>query len=169
MNFFQDQAASTGEDCAICGESAARITIKTQEFGYLHNGETVTLSAQVPVWSCAKCGEEYLALGAEEAQHEAVCAFLGRLSPSDIRSLRMELGLTQAQLAERTGIGIASIKRWEAGTVIQSAGNDKQLRTLRSTPSVRQFPKPKFRTEISQEAYEMAEMFKLRPVLCKAA
>lgn len=169
MNFFQDQAAPAGEDCAICSEPAAGVATKTQEFGYLHNGETVVLSAQVPVWACAECGEEYLALGAEEAQHEAVCAFLGRLSPNDIRSLRMELGLTQAQLAERTGIGIASIKRWEAGTVIQGAANDKQLRALRPAPNVRQFPTPKFRTEIPQEAYEMAEMFRLRPSLCRAA
>ena len=96
-------------------------------------------------------------------QHNAVCHYLGRLTPDEIVALRKRLGLTQAGLAEKTGIGIASIKRWENGTVIQNASLDGQLRALddqkdqgieRRTPQwSRPFPK---------EVLDRARKFKLR-------
>lgn len=169
MSHSQHQAVPEVGTCVICGEDAARLELKVQEFGYLHNGETAILSAQVPVYSCAACGAEYLALGAEDVQHEAVCHFLGRLSPAEIKGLRQELGLTQAQLANMTGIGVASIKRWEAGNIIQSLANDRQLRALRPVARERCFPTPRFRTQLSQEVYDRAPLFHLRPSVPIAA
>jgi len=51
----------------------------------------------------------------------------GLLTGEEIRELRKTLHLTQKHLAERMSIGIASIKRWETGTV-QSASMDQALR-----------------------------------------
>jgi putative zinc finger/helix-turn-helix YgiT family protein len=51
----------------------------------------------------------------------------GFLSGEDIKALRNAKGLTQADLAGLTGFGIASIKRWETGSV-QSKSMDQVLR-----------------------------------------
>jgi transcriptional regulator with XRE-family HTH domain len=51
----------------------------------------------------------------------------GLLTSSEIKSLRTGLGWSQVELATRTGIGIASIKRWELGK-IQDEAMDKLLR-----------------------------------------
>jgi putative zinc finger/helix-turn-helix YgiT family protein len=51
----------------------------------------------------------------------------GLLTGEDIKRLRNKKGLTQANLAELSGFGVASIKRWETGA-IQSQSADKTLR-----------------------------------------
>ena len=51
----------------------------------------------------------------------------GLLTSEELKVLRRERHLTQRQLAEIMNIGIASIKRWETGTV-QSASMDTALR-----------------------------------------
>lgn len=53
-----------------------------------------------------------------------------RLSPAEIKAIRARHDLTQQGLAERTGIGIASIKRWEAGALQPSASMDRLLRQI---------------------------------------
>ena len=52
---------------------------------------------------------------------------VGLLTGEDIKQLRNEKGLTQADLAELSGFGVASIKRWETGA-IQTQSADKTLR-----------------------------------------
>jgi len=163
MSNSAELTENSGETCALCDSKSATLSIKKQQFAYRDGAKEVLLIADVPVWSCSACGEEYTADGAEEAQHNAVCHYLGRLTPDEIVALRKRLGLTQAALAEQTGIGIASIKRWENGTVIQNASLDAQLRALddqkglglsRRTPQwSRQFPK---------EVLDSARNFKLR-------
>lgn len=118
------------EECAICGEMAAHASVVRQEFAYLDGNREVVLEADTPVLRCDACGETYAGADAEDAQHEAVCHHLGRLSPREIRALRDRLGITQARLAELTKIGIASIKRWETGNHIQNASLDARLRAL---------------------------------------
>ncbi len=82
----------------------------------------------VPVRRCGNCWLEYLDNAAEGAQHEAICAYLGVLSPSNIRSLRLSRGLSRADLAKLTGLGEATIARWERGEIIQNVANDRLLR-----------------------------------------
>ena len=53
---------------------------------------------------------------------------IGLLTSEEIRNGRKNLKLSQAQLAKRMGVGIASIKRWEGG-LIQSKSMDKALRS----------------------------------------
>lgn len=152
------------EACALCGEKSATRQIRTQQFAYREGANEVLLIAEIPVVTCDACGETYTAEGAEEAQHDAVCRYLGRLTPDEIRSLRDRNGLTQAKLAEQTGIGIASIKRWEAGNVIQSAALDAALRLLdkAQVEIVRTRPVPRFRTDLSPDTIGRARLFNLR-------
>jgi transcriptional regulator with XRE-family HTH domain len=73
-----------------------------------------------------------VALPAEsaEAGHAAICRDCGLLAPEDIVAARARLGFTQRDLAERTGFGIASIKRWETGRTIQNLSSDRALRAV---------------------------------------
>ena len=157
--------------CALCGAEGGTRSVQAQQFAYREGAQEILLVAEVPVISCAHCGETYTGDGAEEAQHDAVCRYLGRLTPEEIRALRDRLGLSQAKLAERTGIGIASIKRWESGALIQNASLDARLRMFDDEaarqPSTR--PTPRFRTELRQEMFDAARLFTLRPQLAAYA
>lgn len=159
-----EKPAAVTEQCVICGEHAATHSVQTQQFAYREGEKETLLAAVVPVLSCAACGESYAGLEAEEAQHEAVCRYLDRLTPAEIRDLRQRHGLTQAKLAERTGIGIASIKRWESGSLIQNASLDARLRSVDSTQIVAEEarPAPRFQTELKPEMFEAARLFRLR-------
>lgn len=156
---------NTPETCSLCASKTAFTSMQNHEFDYRHNGEMITLSVQVPVTECETCDEAYFGDGAEEIKHEAVCTFLGRLSPKEIVQLRKKLSMSQAQLADATEIGIASIKRWERGLIIQGAALDRQLRNLE--PEVmHEAVSPwagTFRTHITEAARQKAQNFTLRP------
>lgn len=156
---------NTPATCALCGSKTAFTSMQDHVFDYRHNGKMVTLNVQVPVIECETCDEVYFGDGAEEIKHEAVCTFLGRLSPKEIVQLRKNLKMSQAQLADATGIGVASIKRWERGLVIQGAALDRQLRNLE--PKVmHEAVSPwagTFKTNITETARQRARIFSLRP------
>jgi putative zinc finger/helix-turn-helix YgiT family protein len=156
------------EPCLVCEEAQATLSYEDQEFNYGLVANGVVLHARVPVWTCQGCGEQYLDGAAEDIKHEAVCAYLGRLTPREIKDLRVSFEMRQEEFAGFTGYGIASIKRWESAAQIQSESVDRYLRLLRSlgvaevakrsTP-----PKiPEFRTEFSPEIRERAKTFHLR-------
>jgi transcriptional regulator with XRE-family HTH domain len=60
----------------------------------------------------------------------------GLLSSADIRSVRLDLGLTQAGLASLLGVGDKTVTRWETGTVIQSRMADHFIRLLAAHPEI---------------------------------
>jgi putative zinc finger/helix-turn-helix YgiT family protein len=63
----------------------------------------------------------------QRAIAEAYRKQTGLLTGEDIKRVRKEKEMTQADLAELSGFGVASIKRWETGA-IQSQSADKTLR-----------------------------------------
>jgi len=165
MTEMINRDSTHAETCAICGSGNARSIMVHHEFEYKCGSRLEVLAVQVPIVECADCEEAYFGDGAEDLKHEAVCDFLERLTPSKIVKIREKLGMSQAQLAAHTGIGIASIKRWETGLVIQGAALDQKLRELersfdQANKSVWQ---PKFRTKISDAVRERARSFSLRP------
>jgi putative zinc finger/helix-turn-helix YgiT family protein len=158
------------EICAQCG-GPVRVEEKIQRFKYGQGEDAVELSARVPVLICDACEERYTDGRAEDARHEAVCAYLGRLTPSQIKTHRARLHLTQERLAEISGHGIASIKRWELGTQIQNASADRLLRLLFTDAKALAAAcalaglsndPPKFRTNFSPVVRRAASNFKLR-------
>ena len=56
------------------------------------------------------------------------------LSPEEIKALRERLGKTQQEFAELTGIGEATISRWERGRLLQNRANDNFLRLIAANP-----------------------------------
>ena len=154
------------ETCALCGSVAATTVMTDHEFDYRHGGKVITLTASVPATECSACDESYFGEGAEELKHKAVCNYLGRLTPREIVELRQRLNMSQAQLAAKTGIGVASIKRWETGLVIQNAALDLQLRNLESIikGEIQSSWAGNFRTPISKSTRRRARAFSLRPL-----
>jgi DNA-binding transcriptional regulator YiaG len=148
--------------------------MRPEFFNYqVDDGHVVTLSATVPVISCSSCGEHYSDDRAEDLRHEAVCRFLGRLTPSDLKSIRGSYGYSQAQWSELTGIGIASIKRWENGNQIQGLAFDRYFRILRSVRGLDLLKEilaaqtaplshKVFRTSLAAHALKDAAAFQLR-------
>ena len=158
-------------ECSECGSNSVLMSWQKQIFDYVDNGKTVRLQATVPVWSCKECHDEYTDDLAEDIRHETVCHYLGRLSPREIKAIRESYDMSQAEFAEISRFGIASIKRWETGSLIQGAAQDAYLRLL-AFPSNIAFVQGlslsqthvefEFRTSISTEVRAAAEVFQLR-------
>ena len=116
--------------CVMCGKATATTSWVQHTFKYGAGKSAVELTAKVPVRSCAHCEFEWLDEVGERLQHEAVCRHFGVLPPEDIRQIRKGHGMTRARFAEVTGLGEASLNRWENGINIQTHANDRYLRLL---------------------------------------
>jgi len=84
----------------------------------------------IPVFSCSNCDFAFTDSRAEDAKHSAVCSYLGRLNPQQIRDIRKISTLSRTELSELTGIGKASLQRWEKGLLIQNKSCDRLIRLL---------------------------------------
>ena len=163
--------------CEFCESSEITKSTKTEIFIYGAGLDAVELTASVPVIYCSSCGESYADGEAELSRHDAVCRHLGRLTPEEIREIRRGYGLTQRELASLTGIGEASIKRWELGNQIQNSSCDNLLRLVRLPNNYRLLiDKPtndkqqfKYRTKIDDRVVRESQSFKLRCVAVRVA
>lgn len=159
--------------CVYCGDGNAALSLESQEFQYGNGPDAIALNADVPVWTCGACDLQFTDEMAETIRHNVVCDHLGRLHPDEVRGLREQHNLTQEQFAKLTGVGVASIRRWESGNLIQNEALDRYLRLLRSREIFRELQKlvitpdnaaqPKFRTSITKSTQGEALMFRLRP------
>jgi putative zinc finger/helix-turn-helix YgiT family protein len=113
--------------CFDCGSSDVVRTLERQVFQYGSGESAIDLTAEMPVYTCNSCGYQFAGPEADDARHEAVCRYLGVLTPPEIISIRQSTGLSRAEFCELTRVGIASLKRWETGNLIQNAANDELL------------------------------------------
>jgi putative zinc finger/helix-turn-helix YgiT family protein len=101
------------------------------------NGEAIRVPS-VPRLKCPSCGEGLLSL--KEAKHLETQAMeiyrekYGLLTAAEIKTLREQHGMTQAELAQLLRLGANTISRWESGRVVQSAALDTLLRLIRDIP-----------------------------------
>lgn len=119
--------------CPLCGTVEISTILHQDSFKYGSGDSAVTLQVNLPVRRCASCDIEFIDDEGERIRHDAVCRHLGVLTPDEIRGIRKTHGMTRAAFAQVTGIGVATLNRWENGTVVQSLANDRYLRIL-STP-----------------------------------
>jgi DNA-binding transcriptional regulator YiaG len=128
-------AENTSEEltCFDCDSPVDQIW-GTHTFPYGLGPAAVELTVYLPIHVCPSCGLEFLDDEAETLKHEAICAHLGVLSPNDIRGIRRMHGMSRAAFSKVTGLGEATLNRWENGILIQSAANDRYLRLL-ATPN----------------------------------
>jgi putative zinc finger/helix-turn-helix YgiT family protein len=162
--------------CCACGSEHAQVAYETESFPYGIGESQVILTARVPVIACDECGFRLTDGSAEEIRHASVCRHLGRLAPDAVRAIREGYGLSQQEWADRTGIGIASVKRWEAGNLIQNDAMDRYLRlllnrenfakvTTMSNPPAREVSF-RFQTILSEGVLQSASSFVLRKSFC---
>ena len=116
--------------CPMCGGSDITTTPILHAFDYGSGDSAVALHVRVPMHRCEACDFEYLDDAAERLKHAAVCDHLGVLPPGEVRRIRESHGMTRAALAQVTGLGEASLNRWENGLSIQTHANDRYLRLL---------------------------------------
>ena len=117
--------------CPQCEEKGAVTTsLYLHTFRYGSGESTVDLTVELPLRRCSSCEFEFLDDEAERLEHEAICAHLGVLSPKEIRGIREAYGLSRNEFAQVTGLGEATLNRWENGIKIQTLANDRYLRLL---------------------------------------
>jgi putative zinc finger/helix-turn-helix YgiT family protein len=91
----------------------------------------VDIKVAVEQYSCPTCGIKAGTIEQTSAIQKAISNAYRKsthlLTGEDIIEGRKKLNLTQADLAKRMNVGIASIKRWESG-MIQSKSMDQALR-----------------------------------------
>ena len=124
------QEVKTDEACPLCGSDGVEVFPHSLVFTYGSDDDAADLTVEVSVRRCDACGFEYLDESAEDLKHEAVCRHLGLLSPGDIRGIRKKCRMSRSTFARLTGLGDASLNRWENGLRIQSRANDRYLRLL---------------------------------------
>ena len=122
--------------CFECDEPAGTDWRK-HTFTYGSGDGAVDLTVEIPIRTCGSCGFEFLDHEAEILKHEAVCAHLGVLSPTEIRDIRRRHdNMSRASFSKVTGLGEATLNRWENGILIQNRANDRYLRLLVSRANV---------------------------------
>jgi DNA-binding transcriptional regulator YiaG len=131
--------------CPSCERNTITTQPQVEEFPYGDGASAVILTATVPVHTCANCGIEYTGREAEVIRHEAVCVHLGVLPPRLVKEIRKKFG-SRTEFSRLTGIGEASIGRWEAGLQIQNLAMDLLLRLV-SEPQNRRFLKSRSRLQ----------------------
>ncbi len=128
-----------GRQCPSCGHQPLEARRIRDEFEYGPDGERITVIAEaVPVLVCPACGETLYGPEAAVVRHQAICRALGLLSPAEIKALRERLGPDQEDFARLTGIGVATLSRWERGRLLQTRALDRYLRLLGALPQAAQ-------------------------------
>lgn len=127
---FERNPETTGFLCPDCDQ---KTTFKrdTYSFSYGTGASAVDIAVEVPMKYCSTCDLGFLEEEGQILAHEALCHRLGVLTPREIRGIRRHFGMSREEFATTTGLGEASLGRWERGEGIQSPANDKYLRILR--------------------------------------
>jgi putative zinc finger/helix-turn-helix YgiT family protein len=131
--------------CDCCGSTDIEELLTDTSFEYGEE-EKVVLHTKVPVISCKECGMEYTDERAEKIRHEAVCKHLNLLAPSEIRQIRLIYSESMVSFCNHTGIGSATLTRWENGQVIQNRSSDSLLRLLRDEANYQRLKTARMKT-----------------------
>lgn len=132
MDEHNGQAKSSdpeGPTCPYC-EQPATTTLVDDTLTYRSGKDAVDLHVRLPVRRCDACDFDFVDHVGERIKTEAVYRHHGLVTPWEIRAIRERRGMSRAAFAEITGLGEATIKRWEAGAISQNRGNDRYLRLL---------------------------------------
>ena len=128
-------ARDTPLTCFDCG-APVRTEWHDTTFPYGADQSAIELGVRLPVEVCVSCGAGSLGHEAAQIKHEAVCTHLGVLTPREVRAIREHHHLSRAAFAALTGLGSATLHRWENGLLIQNRANDRYLRLLRSAENI---------------------------------
>jgi putative zinc finger/helix-turn-helix YgiT family protein len=137
----ENERAIKGQ-CPVCGRQPLEFRYIRDEFDYGPDDERVRVVAEaVPVLTCPACQEVFYGPDAEQAHHRAICKALGLLTPEQIRGIRERYGMSQTEFARLTGIGVATLSRWEQGRLMQTRSLDGYLQLLDHPDAIRKLEK----------------------------
>lgn len=89
------------------------------------------------VLQCKSCKDVLFTRKSDEQISKAFRDKLGLYEPEVIKQNRVERGLTQQEFADALSVAVATVSRWETGTVIQSqALNEAMRQYFQRTPPV---------------------------------
>jgi len=145
--------------CECCGSTNVSADLHDSQFEYKHNKDIVVLDVRLPVYTCTDCDFAYTAKEAELLKHNVICKYLNILTPDEISTIRGNYNLTVNDLAKLTGIGSASLTRWEAGKLHQSKSHDTLLRLLCKKVVMDELTNLRKTTQCSGVAQESAPNF----------
>lgn len=116
--------------CPTCEEETEQRSIeKTVEIQI--RGERIPV--HVKYQQCEQCGEDFEIVKPEyDPLNEAYQFYRSRkglLHPEEIKGFRKQLGLSQKEMSDVLGIGIATLNRYENGS-LQSDAHDNLIRSL---------------------------------------
>ncbi len=146
--------------CPNCGSAAVHSEEREHRFPYGCDGGEVELKAIMRVRVCRDCGLSFMDRAGEEACHDAICRYLGVLTPSQIRALRKMYHLNQAKFGEVTGLGQATVSRWERGIVVQNKAYDNYLFLLGFDENLRRIRERQYRAGNDQSQSSSKPVFR---------
>ncbi len=123
--------------CYKCGKG--KLTPKTAEIAGEVRGEKFSVLAEAIV--CGRCGFQVLS-GEQSAAYtiaisDAYRKEHGLLTSKELKETRDRLGMSLRKFAKFVGVGLASVKRWEAG-LIQDEAHDQLIRLRTDLDAARQ-------------------------------
>jgi len=105
-----------------------------------HDGRSYLVEIpKLRYFRCKHCGSIVIPDEADEVIGIELRRVANLLPPHRIKEIRDKFGLTQKELAERMGIGEATVCRWEKGTQIQQRAFDKLLRAYEDVPGLHEY------------------------------
>ncbi|MCI0378496.1 MAG: type II toxin-antitoxin system MqsA family antitoxin [Gemmataceae bacterium] len=121
------------QKCVVCGKGLLRAVTVSREVDYNDDGSALKIQVKLPAEKCSHCGETFFGPQAAQVEHAALCRALGLLTPKEIVALREALGLSQEEFSDLTGIGRATISRWERGRLLPNKAMDHYLRLVKKS------------------------------------
>lgn len=125
-----ESTQSRKKTCPQCENNHVETVIQEEDYVYGTGESAIRLQVEIPVHTCNRCEFQFTDWEGSEIKHNALCQHFGVLNPTQIMQLRKKHNMTRTAFAELTGIGEASLNRWEKGINIQSFAHDRFLRLL---------------------------------------
>jgi len=124
-----------GDPCPLC---SGILMEKSETETFTYKGKNLECPGYI-VHECSSCAEQFIGQKTMKASARSLREFYkevdGLLSASNIRQIRLRLGLNQDAASELFGGGGKSFARYENSEVIQSVAMDNLLRVLDHNPS----------------------------------
>jgi putative zinc finger/helix-turn-helix YgiT family protein len=137
-----------GFQCPECGHEGMHVERVYDTFEYGSDRDQIHLNAWVPLEVCNSCATKFNTEEADRIRHDEICRHLQLLTPKEVLGIRVRHLMSQAKFAEITGIGVASLSRWESGQLMQSKSHDNLLRLTELRLNV-EFLEKKSRNEVT--------------------
>ena len=120
--------------CLSCGYKMTKK--KDEPFHYAFSGLNNIYLMGITIFECCneECKDEEVVIPNQEALHDLIAETIAKqeraLLPEEIRFLRVHLGFSGKDFAEKLSVSPETVSRWEKGALTMSVTTEKFLRVL---------------------------------------